>query len=74
MKAIIHTKLILEDGILWDGALTYDNGRILEVGPADSVTIPEGTEILDAGGLYTPLALLTSITTALGKMPSTTSR
>lgn len=24
MKAIIHTKLILEDGILWDGALTYD--------------------------------------------------
>lgn len=58
MKAIIHTKLILEDGILWDGALTYDNGRILEVGPADSVTIPEGTEILDAGGLYTAPGLI----------------
>ena len=24
MKAIINTKLVMEDGIIWDGALTYE--------------------------------------------------
>ena len=58
MKAIVNTKLILEDGILWDGAITFENGRILEVGARDKVNIPEGTDILDAGGLYTAPGLI----------------
>lgn len=53
MKAIINTKLIMEDGIIFDGALTYENGRIVEVGERADVTIPEGAEIIDAQGLYT---------------------
>ncbi len=58
MKAIINTKLILEDGIVFDGAITWDNGRILEVGPRTEVTLPEGAEVIDAGGLYTAPGLV----------------
>ena len=48
MKAIINTKLIMEEGIIWDGALTYDNGKIVQVGWAKDVTIPEDAEVIDA--------------------------
>lgn len=58
MKAIVNTKLVMEDGIIWDGALTYENGQIIEVGWAQDVTIPEGAEIIDAGGLYTAPGLI----------------
>ena len=30
MKAIIHTKLILEDGIIWDGVLLEEGGAFLQ--------------------------------------------
>ena len=53
MKAIINTKLVMEDGIIWDGALTYENDKIVQVGWAKDVTIPEDAEIYDAQGLYT---------------------
>lgn len=58
MTAIVNTKLVMEDGIIWDGALTYENGRIVQVGTADIVTIPEGAEIIDAKGLYTAPGLI----------------
>ena len=50
MKAIINTKLILEDSIIFDGAITFDNGVIVQMGKASEVEIPEGAEIIDAGG------------------------
>ena len=53
MKAIVNTKLIMEDGIIWDGAITWENDRILQVGRAKDVQIPEGTQVIDAGGKYT---------------------
>ena len=58
MKAIIHTKLVMEDGIIWDGALTYENGKILEAGWADKVNVPADAEIIDAQGLYTAPGLI----------------
>ena len=58
MKAIINTKLVMEDGIIWDGAITYEKGKILQVGWAKDVSIPEGTEIFDAQGLYTAPGLI----------------
>jgi len=58
MKAIINTKLVMEDGIIWDGALTYAGDKIVQVGWAKDVTIPEGTEIYDAQGLYTAPGLI----------------
>ena len=58
MKAIINTKLVMEDGIIWDGALTYENGKILEAGWADKVNVPADAEIIDAQGLYTAPGLI----------------
>lgn len=52
MKAIVNTKLVMEDGIVWDGAVTYENGRIVEAGAERDVRIPPDAEILDAGGKY----------------------
>ena len=53
MKAIINTKLILEDGIIFNGVITWENGKILQLGNADEVQIPSDAEIIDAKGLYT---------------------
>ena len=57
MKAIINTKLVMEDGIIWDGALTYEGDKIVQVGWAKDVTIPADAEIYDAQGLYTDRAV-----------------
>lgn len=58
MNAIVNTKLILEDGLIWDGVITYENGIIREVGRAGEVQLPPGTEILDAKGRYTAPGLI----------------
>ena len=58
MKAIINTKLVMEDGIIWDGALTYEGDKIVQVGWAKDVTIPADAEIYDAQGLYTAPGLI----------------
>jgi N-acetylglucosamine-6-phosphate deacetylase len=58
MKAIVNTKLIMEDGIIWDGALTYDNGRIVGCGWAQDVEIPADAERIDANGKYTAPGLI----------------
>jgi len=53
MRAIVNTKLILEDSIIYDGALTFEDGVIRALGKASEVEIPEDAEIIDAQGLYT---------------------
>lgn len=58
MQAIINTKLILEDSVIFDGVLLHENGRITAFGPKEVVQIPEGAEILDAQGLYTAPGLI----------------
>ena len=58
MKAIINTKLVMEDGIIWDGALTFEDDKIVQVGWAKDVDIPADAEIIDAGGLYTAPGLV----------------
>ena len=58
MNAIINTKLILEDSILFDGAITFEDGRILQVGKASEVVIPKDAQIIDAGGHYTAPGLI----------------
>ena len=40
MQAIINTKLILEDSYVWDGAVTFENGRIVQCGKRAEVDIP----------------------------------
>lgn len=58
MKAIVNTKLVMEDGIIWDGAITYEEGVIVQVGWAKDVSIPDDAEIYDAKGLYTAPGLI----------------
>ncbi len=56
--AIVNTKLVMEDGIIWDGALVFEDDRITQVGRAGDVAVPPDAEILDAGGMYTAPGLI----------------
>ena len=58
VQAIINTNLILEDGIVFDGAILWEDGRILQLGKQNDVTIPEDAQVIDAGGLYTAPGLV----------------
>lgn len=58
MKAIINTKMVMEDGIIWNGTVLYENGKIVKAGWAEDIAIPAGTEIIDAEGLYTAPGLV----------------
>lgn len=58
MKAIINTKLVMEDGIIWDGVLLYEGSKIVKVGSAGEIRIPEGTQVIDAQGNYTAPGLV----------------
>jgi len=52
MKAIINAKLVLEEGILWNGILLMDGERIVDYGKKSEIEIPYGTEIIDACNKY----------------------
>lgn len=52
MICIKNAKLVLENGILWDGALLVSGDRIVDYGRESQLTIPEDAQIVDAGGLY----------------------
>lgn len=58
MTAIVNTKLIMEDGIIWNGVVLFENGVILAADWADQVKIPENAERIDAGGQYTAPGLI----------------
>lgn len=58
MKAIVNTKLIMEDGIVWDGAILFDKEKIIAVGNRGDVDVSSADEIIDAGGLYTAPGLI----------------
>lgn len=52
MQYIINAKIVLEHGILWDGVLGIENGRIALCAPARECTIPTSSQALDAQGAY----------------------
>lgn len=58
MQAIINTKLILEDGIVFDGVLLHENGRIVKAGRTKDIPLPPDADIVDAEGLYTAPGLI----------------
>lgn len=58
MTAIVNTKILLPDSIIWDGVVVFDDGVITAVGKKGEVEIPEGADIVDANGLYTAPGLI----------------
>ncbi len=52
MRAIVNAKIILEDGILWNGTVLWEGDKILSVGKTEEVAVPADAEVIDAGGLY----------------------
>ena len=52
MIAITNAKIVLENGILREGVMLIEKDRILSVGKAADVEIPEHATICDAEGLY----------------------
>ncbi len=58
MKAIINAKLVMEDGIIWDGAITWEGEQIVQVGWANEVSIPPNAQVMDAKGLYVAPGLI----------------
>ena len=58
MKVIINTNVILENEILYDGIVAFENERIVAVEKKSDFTIPNGAEVIDAMGLYTAPGLI----------------
>ncbi len=58
MKVIINTNVILPDGILFDGVVAFENGKITAVCKQKDYLIPDNAEIIDAGGLYVSPGLI----------------
>lgn len=58
MYAIVNTNVVLEDGILWDGAVVFSEKAIHSVGPREITEIPKDAQIIDGGGLYTAPGLI----------------
>lgn len=52
MKAIKNAVLVLEDSLIFDGTLTYEDSRITALGPDGTVPLDGCEEVLDAGGAY----------------------
>ncbi len=51
MLLITHATLYSPDEVIADGALLIADGRIAALGPAETLTAPPGTPVLDASGL-----------------------
>lgn len=52
MIAIKNAKVVLEHGIIFDGVVLVENGRILDVGSAAEIAVPDSAECYDAEGAY----------------------
>ena len=52
ITAIKNAKVVLENGIIWDGVIIIDGDKIKSYGKSGETEIPEGAEIIDADGAY----------------------
>ena len=52
IKVIVNSNIVLENGIIRDGAIVIENDRIAEYGRKKEINIPEGAEVIDAKGAY----------------------
>ncbi len=52
MKAIINAKLVLENSVINNGVILHEDGKIVDFGFANEISVPNGAEIFDAKGNY----------------------
>lgn len=52
MICIENAKVVLENGILWDGVILTEDDRICAVGKRGEITIPQDATVVDAHGAY----------------------
>ena len=52
MKAIVNANIVLTNGILWDGVVLTDDGKIVGIEKRREIKLPENAEIIDAGDAY----------------------
>ena len=52
VTAIVNAQLVLESGILFDGAMVIEDGRIIAFGKERELEIPQGAKRVDAQGAY----------------------
>ncbi|MBR2616598.1 MAG: amidohydrolase family protein [Clostridia bacterium] len=52
MKYVYNAKVVLENGILWDGAILTRGDRIEQIGKADTLPCPARATPIDAKGKY----------------------
>ena len=50
--AIQNAQVVLENGILWDGVILIEDGKIVNIGSCRELTIPGDYECIDAEGAY----------------------
>ena len=52
ITVIRNAQVVLENGIVWDGLIVIKNGRILQAGSREEITVPADAQCIDAGGAY----------------------
>lgn len=52
VKAIVNGRIVTQYSVIPNGTVIIGDDRILEYGPQEKVTVPEGAEIIDAEGNY----------------------
>ena len=52
LKVIKNAQVVTERGIIWDGVIVIENGKIKNFGEEKDVKIPGNAEIIDADGAY----------------------
>ncbi len=52
LKWIQNAQIVLENGILWDGVMVIEDGKIAQVGKKQELERPLGAEVIDAQGAY----------------------
>lgn len=52
MKAIVNATIVTPNRLIEEGAIWIDAGRIVGYGPQEQLAPPEGSDVIDAEGLY----------------------
>lgn len=52
IKFIKNANVVLENGIIWNGYITVEDGKITSVGKGIELEISQGAEVIDAEGAY----------------------